>query len=65
MRTYQKIMKFYYYKNLAIRFLIKKNKFKIEKEYPILIHLPQSYPININKSIEKIKSKLSFSKIFL
>ena len=46
-------------------FLIKKNMVKVKNEYPMLIHLPQSYPININKNTEKIKSKFNFSKIFL
>ena len=35
-----------------------KNLEKIEKKYPILIHLPQSYPINIKRKIEKIKIRL-------
>ena len=36
-------------------FLIKKNIVSIAKVYPILIHLPQSYPISINTNIEMIK----------
>ena len=36
-------------------FLIKKNIVSIAKVNPILIHLPQSYPISINTNIEMIK----------
>ena len=36
-------------------FLIKKNIVSIVKVYPILIHLPQSYPMSINTNIEMIK----------